>query len=82
MLNLCSNAIAQLVPGCSALENLVTDPTGRAAFAQGALTVGQGDRCPGSMERGAPGQATQPPAGAGFYEAGYPCDPTMVPTGP
>jgi phospholipid/cholesterol/gamma-HCH transport system substrate-binding protein len=81
-LNFCSNAITSIIPGCSALNNLLTDPTGRNAFAQGALTVGQGDRCPGSMERGAPGQATQPPAGAGFYEPGYPCDPSEVPTGP
>jgi phospholipid/cholesterol/gamma-HCH transport system substrate-binding protein len=82
VLNLCSSAITAIVPGCSALQNLLTNPTGRAAFAQGILTTGQGDRCPGSMERGAPGSTTQPPAAAGFYESGYPCDPTMVPTGP
>jgi phospholipid/cholesterol/gamma-HCH transport system substrate-binding protein len=38
---------------------------------QGLLTTGQGDRCPGSMERGAV-----------FYpESGYPCNPNQVPTG-
>jgi phospholipid/cholesterol/gamma-HCH transport system substrate-binding protein len=38
----------------------------------GLLTTGQGDRCPGSMERGAV-----------FYpESGYPCNPSQVPTGP
>jgi hypothetical protein len=38
----------------------------------GILTTGQGDRCPGSMERGAV-----------FYpESGYPCNPSQVPTGP
>jgi phospholipid/cholesterol/gamma-HCH transport system substrate-binding protein len=38
----------------------------------GLLTSGQGDRCPGSMERGAI-----------FYPfSGYPCDPTQLPTGP
>jgi phospholipid/cholesterol/gamma-HCH transport system substrate-binding protein len=38
---------------------------------QGLLTTGQGDRCPGSMERGAI-----------FYpESGFPCDPNQVPTG-
>jgi phospholipid/cholesterol/gamma-HCH transport system substrate-binding protein len=36
------------------------------------ITVGQGDRCPGSMERGAL-----------FYpESGYQCNPSQVPTGP
>ena len=38
---------------------------------QGLLTTGQGDRCPGSIERGAI-----------FYpESGYPCNPNEVPTG-
>jgi phospholipid/cholesterol/gamma-HCH transport system substrate-binding protein len=37
----------------------------------GALTTGQGDRCPGSMERGA----------IYFPESGYPCTPSEVPTG-
>jgi phospholipid/cholesterol/gamma-HCH transport system substrate-binding protein len=41
-------------------------------FSQGgALTAGQGDRCPGSMERGA----------VWFPESGYPCTPSQVPTG-
>jgi phospholipid/cholesterol/gamma-HCH transport system substrate-binding protein len=37
----------------------------------GLLTFGQGDRCPGSMERGA----------VYFPESGFPCDPSQVPTG-
>jgi phospholipid/cholesterol/gamma-HCH transport system substrate-binding protein len=37
----------------------------------GLLTSGQGDRCPGSMERGA----------LYFPESGFPCDPKQVPTG-
>jgi phospholipid/cholesterol/gamma-HCH transport system substrate-binding protein len=38
----------------------------------GGLTAFQGDRCPGSMERGAV-----------FYpESGFPCNPSEVPTGP
>jgi phospholipid/cholesterol/gamma-HCH transport system substrate-binding protein len=38
----------------------------------GGLTAFQGDRCPGSMERGAL-----------FYpESGFPCNPSQVPTGP
>jgi hypothetical protein len=37
----------------------------------GLLTTGQGDRCPGSQERGAV-----------FYpESGFPCNPKQVPTG-
>ena len=83
VLNFCTNSILQSLGGtCSALNNLLTNPTGRSAFEQATTVNQQGDRCPGSMERGAPGQATQPPAGAGFYESGYPCDPTEVPTGP
>ena len=38
----------------------------------GALTFEQGDRCPGSMERG----------GVYYPEQGYPCNPSEVPTGP
>jgi hypothetical protein len=35
------------------------------------LTVEQGDRCPGSQERGA----------TWYPESGYPCNPREVPTG-
>jgi phospholipid/cholesterol/gamma-HCH transport system substrate-binding protein len=38
----------------------------------GGLTAFQGDRCPGSMERGA----------LFFPENGFPCNPSQVPTGP
>ncbi|MGZ6579355.1 MAG: hypothetical protein ACXVEW_13480, partial [Solirubrobacteraceae bacterium] len=38
----------------------------------GLLTTGQGDRCPGSMERGA----------IYYPESGFPCDPSQVPAGP
>jgi phospholipid/cholesterol/gamma-HCH transport system substrate-binding protein len=37
----------------------------------GLLTSGQGDRCPGSMERGA----------VWYPESGFPCNPSQVPTG-
>ena len=53
------------------------DPALREALAfgqngqGGALTTGQGDRCPGSMERGA----------VYYPESGYPCNPSEVPTG-
>ena len=57
---------------------LLNNPGLRNVFAKGALTTGQGDRCPGSMERG-PTTGTS----AGWYpESGYPCDPSQVPTGP
>ena len=53
------------------------DPALRFPFAfgtnghNGLLTIEQGDRCPGSMERGAV-----------FYpESGFPCNPNQVPTG-
>jgi phospholipid/cholesterol/gamma-HCH transport system substrate-binding protein len=38
----------------------------------GGLTAFQGDRCPGSIERGA----------LFFPESGFPCNPNQVPTGP
>jgi phospholipid/cholesterol/gamma-HCH transport system substrate-binding protein len=38
----------------------------------GGLTAFQGDRCPGSIERGA----------LFFPESGFPCNPSQVPTGP
>ena len=58
-------------------------PPGLAGFAQlffgtgtttgkPILTTGQGDRCPGSMERGA----------VYYPYSGYPCNPSQVPTGP
>jgi phospholipid/cholesterol/gamma-HCH transport system substrate-binding protein len=44
---------------------------GTSRTSGGLLTSGQGDRCPGSMERGA----------VYFPESGFPCDPSQVPTG-
>ena len=46
-------------------------PNGTSTPSQGILTSGQGDRCPGSMERG----------GVYYPESGYPCDPSETPTG-
>jgi len=54
------------------LPQLFTNPATRQAFAQGALTQQQGDRCPGSMERG----------GIFYPESGFPCNPSQQPTGP
>jgi phospholipid/cholesterol/gamma-HCH transport system substrate-binding protein len=82
-LDFCTNQISQILSGvgagapCSIVNNLLTNPAGRLQFAQGALATGQGDRCPGSMERGpTPGTSAVPP-----LESGFPCDPTEVPTG-
>jgi phospholipid/cholesterol/gamma-HCH transport system substrate-binding protein len=47
------------------------NPLLRLPFVQSLLTSGQGDRCPGSMERG----------GLYYPESGYPCNPNEVPTG-
>ncbi len=62
--------------GNNPLSNLLTSATGRQSFANSVLTTGQGDRCPGSMERG-------PTAGtsATQVESGFPCNPSEVPTG-
>ncbi len=49
----------------SKIVQLLTGPSG-------GLTAFQGDRCPGSMERGA----------LFFPERGFPCNPSQVPTGP
>jgi phospholipid/cholesterol/gamma-HCH transport system substrate-binding protein len=55
----------------SNLLNILPGSSDRLQFAQSVLTTGQGDRCPGSMERGAL-----------FYpESGFPCNPSEVPTG-
>ncbi len=48
-----------------------TAPGGGSTPTQGLLTTGQGDRCPGSMERG----------GTYYPEQGYPCNPNETPTG-
>jgi phospholipid/cholesterol/gamma-HCH transport system substrate-binding protein len=63
-----------VVIGALSLQNGMykyLDPILRLANAQSLLTFGQGDRCPGSMERG----------GLFYPESGYPCDPRQVPTG-
>jgi phospholipid/cholesterol/gamma-HCH transport system substrate-binding protein len=64
--------------GLSGLTNVLggANPTGSgstsgASSSQGAVVTGQGDRCPGSVERGAL-----------FYpETGFPCNPSEIPTG-
>ncbi|MBV9335435.1 MAG: MCE family protein [Solirubrobacterales bacterium] len=79
-----SSRIAPLV-GLSSVQNGATAavPAGAASFpflflgtgtptGKPILTTGQGDRCPGSMERGA----------VYYPYPGYPCTPSEVPTGP
>lgn len=55
----------------SSLLNILPGSPDRYQFAQQNLTTGQGDRCPGSMERGA----------LYYPESGFPCNPNEVPTG-
>jgi phospholipid/cholesterol/gamma-HCH transport system substrate-binding protein len=65
---------ALLNPADFALRSILavggTNPT--AGTSTGVLTTGQGDRCPGSMERGA----------VFFPESGFPCNPSETPVGP
>lgn len=65
-----SNGALNLFP------NLLTDLTQRLPFAQSVLTTGQGDRCPGSMERG-----PSPGTSSTTVESGFPCTTSQVPTG-
>ncbi|HLY49469.1 MAG TPA: MlaD family protein [Solirubrobacteraceae bacterium] len=64
-------------PITNPLDNLLFNPQGRAGFASSILTTGQGDRCPGSMERG----PQDPGSSATSVESGFPCSPNQVPTG-
>jgi len=57
--------------------NLLSSTTGRGAYASSLITTGQGDRCPGSMERG----PTDPGSSATNVESGFPCNTSEVPTG-
>ena len=59
------------------ITNLLQNTTGRAAYASSVITTGQGDRCPGSMERG----PTDPGSSATAVESGFPCNTSEVPTG-
>lgn len=78
-----SSRIAPVV-GLASVDNGLSSsiPSGIAGFlrqflgtgspnGKAPLTTGQGDRCPGSVERGA----------VYFPESGYPCNPNEVPTG-
>lgn len=76
-------SISNGVLNLSLLSQLVTNPLLRQVLAfgtsgsKGVVVTGQGDRCPGSMERG-PTTGTS----AGYYPyKGFPCDPSEIPTG-
>jgi phospholipid/cholesterol/gamma-HCH transport system substrate-binding protein len=77
-LNLCTSSVLKLIPGCSELNNLISDPAARLSFFKSVATTNQGDRCPGSMERGPGGGGTS----AEYYPyKGFPCTPSQIPTG-
>jgi phospholipid/cholesterol/gamma-HCH transport system substrate-binding protein len=83
--NLCTKTILHVIPHCSAAQNLLSNPESRLSFAKSVLVTGQGDRCPGSMERG-PADGTSSagwaPGGPLYPESGFPCNPREIPTGP
>jgi phospholipid/cholesterol/gamma-HCH transport system substrate-binding protein len=70
-LNLLSAADSSLL-GSLPLSRQIAEVIRLLTGPGGGLTTGQGDRCPGSMERG----------GLFFPERGFPCNPSQVPTGP
>jgi phospholipid/cholesterol/gamma-HCH transport system substrate-binding protein len=85
-LNLCTPLVNKILGGkCSAVNNLLSNPLGRLTFSNQVLTKGQGDRCPGSMERGpqdGKSSAGWYPSGPWYPESGFPCNPKEIPTGP
>ena len=74
------NAFGNSIPGLGAVTGVTqsvcsvagaASPSTGSSSSQGLLVTGQGDRCPGSMERGA----------LYYPESGFPCNPSEVPTG-
>jgi phospholipid/cholesterol/gamma-HCH transport system substrate-binding protein len=65
-----SSGGSTLAPVSSALQDLTN--ANNPFLQTGALQTGYGDRCPGSMERGA----------VYYPESGFPCNPKQVPNGP
>jgi phospholipid/cholesterol/gamma-HCH transport system substrate-binding protein len=63
------NTLFNVVPGLPLSQQVSTL---LSALPKLTITSGQGDRCPGSQERGA----------VWFPQSGYPCTPSEVPTGP
>ena len=68
VLSASDSALLESLPLSQQLTKVVQMLTGPG----GGLTAFQGDRCPGSIERG----------GLFFPESGFPCNPSEVPTGP
>ncbi len=64
------NVLTNIVPGLPITQQLNTLLSALKGVGY-AITAGQGDRCPGSMERGA----------LWYPETGFPCNPSEVPTG-
>ncbi len=65
-----ANGVTSVLPiGQQLLDKLLG--TAGLGGNNGLLTTGQGDRCPGSSERG----------GIWYPESGFPCNPSQVPTG-
>ncbi len=65
------NVLTNVVPGLPITQQLNTLLSALRGVGY-AITAGQGDRCPGSMERGA----------LWYPQTGFPCNPNEVPTGP
>lgn len=74
LLNLLSATDTGLLNGLPLGQQLtkITSQLTTSGPNNGGLVTGQGDRCPGSIERGA----------LYYPESGYACDPKQVPTGP
>jgi phospholipid/cholesterol/gamma-HCH transport system substrate-binding protein len=68
VLSAADSAILSALPLSAQLTKVVQQLTGPG----GGLTAFQGDRCPGSIERG----------GVFYPESGFPCNPSQVPSGP
>jgi phospholipid/cholesterol/gamma-HCH transport system substrate-binding protein len=63
------NVLTNVLPGLPLSQQATTL---LATLPKLQITTGQGDRCPGSVERGA----------VWYPRSGYPCTPSEVPTGP
>jgi phospholipid/cholesterol/gamma-HCH transport system substrate-binding protein len=63
------NVLENVIPGLPLAQQVSTL---LATFPKLQITTGQGDRCPGSVERGA----------VWYPQSGFPCNPSEVPTGP
>lgn len=72
LLSLTDSGLLNGLPLGQQLTKVTEQLTAGTKSGNGGITTGQGDRCPGSMERG----------GLYYPQSGYACDPKQVPTGP